>query len=183
MPLPKDKPDAILVPRPFRTGGRIPHTYFNARLGPVLGVARVQAASQGNQYFLRADSDTGLLFPVAHPLNPRERFRWFVVQEGRDHPPLAEPRAVSSWRDEPQTIKFGYLVDEDHVDPPGSAERAAFARATAGFEAEYRSKAVRFATLAAKGPDLDAAGREELAALRDYFEDLAEHGPPDAARA
>ena len=179
MGLPKDKPDAVAVPRPFMPDGRDPHQYFKAKFGPLFGTQRVEAYSQGSQYFVQPkDAPHSLQYPTGHLLAPRERFAWYVVQETRTCPPLAEPRAVGSWRDDPAAIKFGYLKDDDEVVAPSADEKWAFDRATANFEIEFRSKVKRRAELVLKGDSMDAADREEQAAIERYFSELARTGPP-----
>lgn len=181
MSLPKDKPDAILAPRPFLPNGRPPHAIFNALFGRIWDVPRVQAGAHAWGYFIHVQPDASLVFPTMHHLASKERYDWYVVQEDKDSPPLAVPRKVESFRDEPQAIRFGYLRDEDDVDPPSSQDKADYMKAVQNFQLDYETKVKRRSELlnkAATGAS-DAAEAEELEELGRYFKNMAENGPPD----
>lgn len=179
--MPDTKPAAILVPRPFLPNGRSPHHVFKALFAQQFGTRRVHSAVQGDQFFIAPGPGASLHFPTLHPLHPEERYDWFVIQEDRNGTPLASPRYVESWRDEPGTIKFGFPRDEDSVDQPGAPAKASFAQATNAHVMEYQTNVRRMSELILKKGQgaTDAAEDEELDALQSYFRKMASEGPPD----
>lgn len=180
MPATRDKPDAVLAPRPFLPSGREPFAAFNAMFGPLLGVRAVIARAQGTQYFLTASVHDTILFPSGHDLHPAERYDWFLVSDGVipwNRIADGRSRPLLGWDDPAVGVKFGYMRDESEVLPPGMEAQIAHARLTDSKVADYQAKVGRFLELNAKTIDLDAADRDEHEALKRELVAFANVGP------
>ena len=184
---PDRRPEAATFPRPFTWKGETSTPDTAARLiadavrGP-FGLPAgqpVYCRNQGSFYFATASPEDSALFPSAHPLHPRERYDWFAAFTP-DGTALATPEPVRSWADGNDRIKFGWVVDEDRVDPPSVAEKVEHAQDTNRRVLEYSIRHQRLSELVTK-PIPTAAEREELVEIRAYMARMASEGVPTEA--
>lgn len=174
MPMPDRKPDAVLCPYPGED--RLARQYWiRDKIYPLLASfpSRRIGAKNQNLFAFVAPNEATLLFPTLHPLAGRERYDWYVVAEDHRMTMLATPVPVESYASMPGAIRFGYLRDEDGVDPPGLDERADFARFVAERNEGYAALAARLREIDAM-PERGAAEDQEYQALTRQLLDLTE---------
>lgn len=184
---PARPPEAATFPRPFTIDGTAstPDTAASLIASAVRGpfglppAQPVYCRNQGSFYFATANPDDSALFPSAHPLHPRERYDWFAVTDAAGNR-LVAPVPVRSWAEANDRIKFGWLVDEDRVDPPSVTEKVEHAQDTNRRVLEYSLKCQRLSELVTK-PIPTAAERDELIEIRDYMARMARDGVPTDA--
>lgn len=111
MVLPRERPEAVLIPSDYAEAGLSQGQAIKERFGPVLACNIVFAANQGTTLFLRADPSEELLYPCDDPRYPAERYEWFVVQERPSAPPMGEVRRVATWTVSPWAVRYGYRID------------------------------------------------------------------------
>jgi hypothetical protein len=175
MSMPSRKPDAILAGTPAGHDTASRHQWYARNLYGLVAAppgAVVGAKNQGEQCLI-APADATLLFPALHPLASRERYRWWVVcgETALNFDPT--PIEVRGYAVLPQALKFGYLVDEATVSPPGLDERADFFRFVAERNEAYTRHTARLAELTAADREPQPGDRAEVADITRELERLA----------
>jgi hypothetical protein len=179
--LPPDrKPDAVLVPKPFRgladplhaltdlfrplVNGR--RLYLFTRPGQFAGLPQVRGS-----YYLATSPDHTLHFPKLHPLESAPRYDWYSVAPD-DRAPLGLPVPVGHCDAAPAAVRFGWLVDEATVTPPGVLARAAHEATYAEQYQALMSRARRYQQLleARAREPLTRSEQEELDAIEASFQ-------------
>ena len=180
MPHPDRPPDAVIAP-PGMVPIHVQPQFFRNKFGPLMGLKpgqKLYVRNQGPFHFMTADPTDSLFFGTLHELAAQERYDWYVVAPDARFVTLPVPIRVTSHRDDPDSVKFGWLKDEDALESFPASVRAEYLRVVGARRDFWKRKTDRHNELALaqqEGP-LSRDEQEEFDAIGAMMDKLAEEG-------